>query len=247
MLAEKRSATPQELDQATSVVNAAEAQLAGGRARAAAALAARDAAQAAVEAATVATSYAILSAPFDGLVTERSVDPGTMANPGVPMLTIEDPATYRLEVRVDEARAGAIAVGTMADVQWGDGDARSSGWTSARVGEIARIDPAAHSVLVKLDVAGAPGMRSGWFGRARFAAASRQTIAVPTIALVHRGQLTFVFTVDTEHRARLQPVSPGSATRDLTEVLAGLREGDRVIVMPAPSLSDGMRVTGDER
>ena len=72
----------------------------------AAAAAARDAAQAAAEgAARRRQRTPSLAAPFDGVVTERHVDPGSMAAPGVPLLTVEDPAAYRLEVRVDEARA----------------------------------------------------------------------------------------------------------------------------------------------
>jgi RND family efflux transporter MFP subunit len=247
-LAERRSATPQELDQATSAVGAAEAHLGSGRAHAAAAVAARDAAQAAVDAATVAASYAVLSAPFDGLVTDRSVDPGSIASPGAPLLTLEDPSAFRLEVRIDEARASRIAVGGDADVQCDTGDADlAARWTPARVVEIARVDPAAHSFLIKLDVGGTPDLRSGVFGRARFRGAPRRALTVPTTALIRRGQLTFVFTVDGENRARLQPVSPASETRDRTEVLAGVRDGDRVIVNPPASLSDGVRVTGDTR
>jgi hypothetical protein len=62
-------------------------------------------------------------------------------------------------------------------------------------------------------------------------------LTVPSEALVHRGQVTSVFVVDQEvARVRLVNVSG-------TEVLAGLSEGDVVIVAPPPGLSDGRRVT----
>ena len=243
-LHDKRSATPQELDQAVSALDAADAQLNGARARMAAAAAARDAALAASESAAIATSYAVLTAPFDGLVTERSADPGAMAAPGVPLLTIEDASAFRLEVAVDEARATHVTVGQTVDVRIGDAQAAHFWTGAARVGEIARLDPASHSFVVKLDLPAAPAPRSGVFGRARFAGPARQALVVPAAAAVRRGQLTFVYTVGADNRARLQPISPGVETGERIEVLAGIREGDRVITNPPAALSDGTPVTG---
>jgi hypothetical protein len=50
--------------------------------------------------------------------------------------------------------------------------------------------------------------------------------------------------VDADGRARLQPISPGAETGDRIEILAGIREGDRVISNPPAALSDGVRVAG---
>jgi RND family efflux transporter MFP subunit len=253
-LHEKRSATAQELDQAQAVLAAAEAQLASAQARIAAAVAGRDAAQAAHNAAGVGVSYSVLRSPFDGMVIERNADPGSMASPGLPLLTLEDPSAFRLEVQVDEARAGNIRVGQ--DVQYqlsgvrdqGSRDAARSdspaGWMVGRVSEIGRIDPTAHSFLVKIDVAGSDGTRSGSFGRVKFAGMSRRALAVPAPAVVRRGQLTIVFTVDAEGRARLRPVSSGATVNELVEVLAGLNAGDAVVVNPPAGLADGVRVVG---
>ena len=246
-LHDKRSATPQELDQAASALDAADAQLSAARARVAAASAAREAAQAASDAAAITASYAVLAAPFDGRVTERSADPGVMATPGLPLVTVEDATGFRLEVPLDEARAADVAVGQTARVQIGDA-ASSTHWSGeARVGEIARVDPASHSFLIKLDLPNGPSLRSGLFGRARFAGPRRQTLVIPASAAIRRGQLTFVYAVNAEGRAVLQPVSPGIETDDRIEVLAGIRDGDRVVNDPPPSLSDGSPVTGTGR
>ena len=75
------------------------------------------------------------------------------------------------------------------------------------------------------------------FGRARFGARPRRVLTVPAAALVHRGQVTSVFVVEKDiARVRLVNVSG-------TEVLAGLSEGDVVIVTPPATLIDGRRVT----
>ena len=243
-LHDKKSATSQELDQAVSALEAAEAQLNGARARVAAAAAAKDAAQSSSDSAAIATSYAVLTAPFDGLVIERAADPGAMATPGVPLLTIEDSTSFRLEVALDEARAANAAVGQRVDVEIGDAQSPGRWAGQARVSEIARVDPASHSFLVKLDLPAVPALRSGVFGRARFEGPARQTLVVPASAAVRRGQLTFVYTVGTDNRAKLQPIATGVQTGERIEVLAGLREGERVITSPPAALTDGAPVTG---
>jgi RND family efflux transporter MFP subunit len=244
-LHEKRSATTQELDQAVTALETADGQLGQAQAHLAAASAARDAAQAASDAAAITTSYATLAAPFDGVVTERSVDPGSMASPGVGLLTVEDSSTFRLDVSLDEARAAHVHGGQAVDVNLGDGEFPAT--IAGHVSEVARIDPISHSFLVKIDLPPVADLRSGTYGRARFPGSSRQTLTVPAAAAIRRGQLTFVFTVDGERRARLQAVSPGVASGDRLEILAGLHEHDSVITDPPPSLSDGASVAGATR
>ena len=243
----KHSATTQELDQAIAALAAADAQRAGAHARLAAATAARDAAQAAAASARVMTTYTVLTAPFDGLVTERRADPGTMATPGMPLLVLEDPATYRLEVQLDESRAALVDIGAAVSVRFGDVSSEDNAWSSGRVAEIERVDPASHGFLVKIDLPASSSLRSGRFGRARFSGPVRHTLTAPSSALIQRGQLTFVYVVDATGSARLRPISVGTADHDRTEVLAGLRDGDAIVISPPPSLLDGSRVSGEPR
>lgn len=241
-LHDKKSATTQELDEAVSALDMADAQFAQAQAHLSAANAAQEAARAASDAAAVASSYTTLTAPFDGIVTERSVDPGSMAAPGTGLLTLEDATALRLEVPLDASRAAAVKVGDTVSVILGEGRLPDS--LSGRVSEIARVDPASHSFIVTIDLPTLNGLRSGTFGRARFTGTPKNGLAVPASAAVRRGQLTFVFTVDRENRARLRAVSPGSVDGDRLEILAGLDDGDIVIRNPPPSLSDGAPVAG---
>jgi RND family efflux transporter MFP subunit len=236
----KRSATSEELDQAVAALAVAAAQLSAAQARLAAATAGHDAAKAAGDAAAIAATYATLTAPFDGIVTERSAEPGSMTAPGSMLLTIDDPTTYRLEVRLDDTRAVQIATGAAAGIQLDDRGATLSG----RVVEIARVDPMSHTFLVKIDLPAGVTVRSGQFGRASFNGPPRPAVMVPSSALVRRGQLTFVYLTDAEQRVRLRPVSIGATAGDRTEVLAGVRHGDRVVISPSPTLADGDGVIG---
>jgi multidrug efflux pump subunit AcrA (membrane-fusion protein) len=241
----QRSATPQELDQAVSALDVAEAQFKQAQAHRSAANAAHDAARAASDAAGIASSYATLTAPFDGVVSERAVDPGSMANPGTPLVTLEEGTAFRVEVSLDESRAASVKVGDTVTVRVDQGPAPDP--LSGRVSEIARVDPSAHSFIVKIDLPVVSGLRSGLFARARFTGSPRTTLTVPVSAAIHRGQLTFVFAVDRESRARLRAVSPGISDGDRLEILAGLRANDIVITNPPSSLTDGAAITGSRR
>jgi RND family efflux transporter MFP subunit len=240
-LHDSRSATPQELDDAVAGLSGGMARVAGARAEAAAAAAALDAAQAAATAAEVGLSYAVLTAPFDGLVSSRTVDPGSLAMPGMELLDIESGSGYRLEVQVDESRRNLLAVGDEAEVGI-DARGQTPSWTRTTIAEIARVDARQHRFLVKLDLPPVPGLHSGTFGRARLFGAVRRTIVAPASSLMRRGQLWFAFAIDTEEIARLRTVTPGEMRADRVEILSGLMSGDRVVRDPSRGLQDGMRV-----
>ena len=118
----KRSATAQELDDATAALRSAEARVAGASARALQAASAVESARAASDQASTTESFTTIAAPFDGVVTEKMVEPGNMASPGMPLLRLEDTRGFRLEVRVDESRIGQIRNGDSVPVFLGTGD-----------------------------------------------------------------------------------------------------------------------------
>ncbi|MEO8681536.1 MAG: efflux RND transporter periplasmic adaptor subunit [Vicinamibacterales bacterium] len=229
----KRSATAQELDDATAALSAAEARVAGVNARAQQAESALDGARAASDQASTTESFTSIKAPFDGMVTEKMVEPGNMASPGTPLLRLEDTRGFRLEVRVDESRVGQIQIGDRVPVAL---DARSAS-TVGTVVEVSRaVDSDARAFLVKIALPDAPGLRSGLFGKARFTGASKRALTVPPDAIVRRGQVSSVFVVE-QGVARVRLVNLNGS-----EVLAGLTESEVVIVSPPVGLRDGRRV-----
>jgi RND family efflux transporter MFP subunit len=237
----KRSATAQELDDATGALRAAEARAAGASARAQGAVASVDSARAASDEAGTTESFAHITAPFDGVVTEKMVEPGNMAAPGTPLLRLEARG-FRLDVRVDESRIGQIAPGAVVPVSLDSGTGDGVSNVNGTVAEIGRaVDADARAFLVKITLPETAGLRSGMFGRAHFRGQARRALTVPAGALVHRGQMTSVFVVE-KGLARVRLVNVSG-----TEVLAGLAEGDTVIVAPPPAVIDGRRVTTGAR
>ena len=186
-------------------------------------------------AAAIMRDYAKISAPFSGVVIARSVEPGSLASPGVPLLTLEQDGLYRLEVSVDESKLSAVKTGQSVEVMT-DAPAR------ARVAEIVpAIDPASRTYTVKLDLPAGPQWRTGMFGRAFFPLPPRKVVAIPAAALIERGQLQSVFVVKSGI-ARTRIINTAGRSGDSVEVLSGLNPGEKVVSPVPPALQDGARV-----
>lgn len=240
-LRDRNSATPQELDRATAELHMADAGVRAARARVDEASASVTAAQAAARSADASASFSTIAAPFDGLVTNRLLEPGNMAAPGTPLLTVETTDGFRLEVQIDAARARVLNVGDAVAVEVEGQDEADT--LTGRVVEVARaIDPGTHAFVVKIQLPAGTAVRSGTFARARFARGERNALVVPESALVRRGQLSLVFVVDSSRHARMRAITPGARAGDSVEVLAGIQPGETVVVNPPSPLVDGSEV-----
>ena len=237
-----RSATQQELDEANAGLAAAEARVAGASARAVEANRAISAASDAEQSARVVNSYATLTAPFDGVVTSRSVDPGALATPGMPLLLVETDDLFSLETTVDEAWAGRLATGAPVDVVI---DAVSPAPIGGHIEEIERvIDPASHAITVKIALPKMPSLRSGMFGTAHLQGAPRRAVVLPQSAVVTRGQLSFVY-VNDKGVARLRLVRTAQGPAGQLAIVSGLSAGESYVAAPDPALRDGQPIAKD--
>ena len=237
-LFQKKSISNQEYDEASAKLKAAEAAYETAQARRLQLNAKLAHADQDVRAAEVTRNYADVLAPFAGVVVAKSVDPGSLALPGVALLTIERDGAFRLEASVEESHLTAIRIGEPVSVIV-DGVDRT---IDARVSEIVpAVDAASRAYIVKIELPSLPALRSGVFGRATFQLASRSLLAIPAGAVTERGQLQSVLVVD-NGVARTRLITTGQRIKDQIEVLSGLTAGERV-VFPVPEvLSDGTSV-----
>lgn len=219
---QKNSVSAQEFDEVKARAQAAQARLE-------LAHAGQQQARAALAQANSQLGLTRVRAPFDGLITAKRADLGTVAAPGLPLLTIEDTRRYRLVVTVDESDAAAVKMGAVVAVKIdASGDS-----ANARVTQIVpTADPGSHSFVVKLDLPSSPALRSGLFGRARFAKGTRDALLVPATAVVLRGQLQNVYVVGADGLASLRYVTISNAGDQRAEVLSGLQAGEKVVASP---------------
>lgn len=234
----KKSISDHEFDEASARLKSAQAGFEMARARrtqldAKLAQAGED-----IRAAEVTRNYADVVAPFNGVVTAKTVEPGILAIPGAPLLTIEREGAYRLEASVEESHLGEIRLGQPVSVTL-DGIGRT---IESRVSEIVpAVDAASRSYTVKIDLPPLAILRSGTFGRAAFQSGRRAVTTIPAKALVERGQLQSVMVAE-NGIVRTRLVTSGQKDKDRMEILSGLNAGEKVIFPIPQGLTDGSRV-----
>ncbi|HKC72507.1 MAG TPA: efflux RND transporter periplasmic adaptor subunit, partial [Terriglobales bacterium] len=171
----KKSVSPQEFDEVKAREQAASARRQLARAGMAQA-------QAALSQARTTLGYTRVRAPFDGMVTEKRADQGTLASPGMVLLVMEDQHRFRLEASVDEGNIHLVKLGQAVPVTL---DSLPGAEFSARVAQIVpAADPASRSFVVKVELPADARLRSGLFGRAHIARGERQAILLPRSAVL---------------------------------------------------------------
>lgn len=234
-LLDKRSITNQEYDEASARWKAAQAVLDMAVAKRTQLDAKMAQIEQEVRAAGIQRGYSEIIAPFSGTIITKSIDPGTLAVPGVPLFTIERDGAYRLEASVEESRLSMARVGKTVSVMI-DGIDRTF---PARVAEVVpSVDAAARTGTVKINLPSLPELRSGLFGRALFDTGGRKVLTVPSAGVLERGQLQSVYVAE-NNIAHTRLVTVGTRVNDRVEVLSGLNQGDRVIVPIPTGLADG--------
>jgi RND family efflux transporter MFP subunit len=232
-LYERKSVSPQEFDEV-------KARQQGARARHEMAQAGQAQAKAALASAKTALEYTRIRAPFDGVVTEKKADAGTLASPGMPIFTVEDVRRYRLEATINESDLKYAKLGQSVPVVV---DALDGTAFPGKVVQIVpAVDPGSRSFVVKIELPAATGLRSGLYGRAQFPRGERQAVMIPRAAVVERGQLQGVFVLDPNRVAGLRYVTLGKPSGDAVEVLAGLEDGEQLVAKPGEREWNGKRV-----
>jgi len=216
-LLEKGAATSREADEAA--------------ARSASSRAARQAARDSV-------AYAVLRAPFTGVVASRAVNVGDVVSPGRTLIEIEGQGGYEIVATLDSDLASATRVGAPVKVAV-DGQAAPLNGTIRALSPAG--DTSTHRFEVRADLPQAAGLRSGLFARLLLPTpASDPRLTVPKSAVFERGGLSGVFVVK-DGKAGLRWIAVGASQGEHTEVRAGLEAGERVVLNPQ-DLTDGAPV-----
>ncbi len=234
-LFQKKSISNQEFDEASARLKASQAAYEMAQARRNQLNSKMVQVDQEVRSTEVTRTYAEIRAPFAGIVTAKAVEAGSMALPGMSLLTIERDGGYRLEASVEESKLSTIRSGQAVRVTL-DGVDRTM---DARVSEIVpAVDASSRAYIVKIDLPAMASIRSGMFGRAAFELGSRPALTIPSAAVTDRGQLQSVLVAD-GGVARTRLITAGEKRGDQIEVLSGLSAGEKVIFPIPPGLADG--------
>ena len=172
--------------------------------------------------------YSSVTAPYSGIVVKKMVESGQLASPGVPLYVIEKDS-YELHVSVDIEKSRGLESGQEIKVSFDNIEAELTG----KIREVVQVaDPVSRTVKVKISLPDTPGIYSGIFGRASIQTEGASSLSVPASSLVRRGQLSGVYVVEKDRKARYRLVRTGKESGDRIEVLSGLNPGESVVIDP---------------
>lgn len=181
----------------------------------------------------VMLTYTRIQAHTSGLVVERLVDPGDLAVPGKPLLTLHDPSQRDLHASVRETLSRFVRPGMTLPIHIDALDLSLEGTVREIVPQAL---PLSRTVLVKvaLPAEAAEGLYNGMFGRMAIPVGTVDRLVVPLGTVVHVGQLDLVDVVAGDGAIERRFIRTGKALGDKIEVLSGLDAGERV-ALPAPA------------
>jgi len=207
-----------------------------------------DAAKSALKSVSDIESYLLVRAPFDGVVTERNVHPGSLVGPAngtsgaaMPMLRVEKSNKLRLVVPVPEKYVAGMNEGTKVQFSVPAYPSQTFGGTIARIAH--SVDVKTRTMPVELDVNNADGrLSSGMFPEVLWPVRRGEaTLFVPVSAVARTTEATFVIRIR-DGNTEWVNVQTGEIDGKSIEVFGGLREGDEVAGRGTDELRAGSHV-----
>ena len=185
-------------------------------------------------------AYLKITAPFDGVVTDRLVHPGALVGPGndIALLAIQQVSRLRLVVPVPEENFGGIVKGATVPFQVPAWPERTFSGTIARISQA--LDQKTRTMAVELDVGNRDGaLAPGMYPTVKWPVRrAKPSLFVPKTSVVTTTERTFVIR-DRDGRAEWVDVKRGTAEGDLVEVLGNLKAGDRVVRRATDEMREG--------
>ena len=183
-----------------------------------------------------------VTAPFNGIVSERPVSSGDVVQPGSALFTVVDPSSMRLEASVPAEQLSEIRIGVPVTFT-------VSGYPGREfVGRIVRVNPTADPttrqvrIYVSIPNAGRT-LVGGLFATGRVSTASRTGLVVPTSAIDQRGTAPSVMRVRGGKVENVQVrIGVNDKALETTEVLTGLSAGDTLLIGAAQGITPGTPV-----
>lgn len=203
---------------------------------------ASQAAQAQAQAQRDLEAYLRITAPFDGIVTERMAHPGALVGPSTdPLVVIQQVSHLRLVVAVPEEDVSGVVHGASVPFRVPAFPERVYSGSVARIAHA--LDPKTRTMPVELDVFNRDGaLAPGMYPTVKWPVRSaRSALLVPKTAVVTTTERTFVIRAR-DGRAEWVDVKKGSPDGDLIEVLGNLRPGDMVLRRASDEIREGAAI-----
>jgi RND family efflux transporter MFP subunit len=189
-------------------------------------------------------AYSNITAPFSGVVTRKNVEAGSMANPGMPLISIEAPDDFEVIAMVPETEISEIINGTTVTILVKSMQKSLTGKVT-EVSTSAKHTGGQYLVKIKLEKT-TVNILSGMFATVQFPVKRKvnsSLILIPTEAIVTNGQLSGIYTVSQSNTAMLRWLRLGRTYGNQVEVLAGFSADESYIITADGKLFNGAKVS----
>ena len=185
--------------------------------------------------------YAAIHAPYNGIITSKFIQEGDMANPGMPLLSIESSAQWKVIVRIPEADIALLKLNDPVKVQF-------NALNNLQLdGVIAEINPSATNtgnqfeakILLTNNSGNTANLYSGMYATVFYQNGTQPAVLISQNSLVEKGQLVGLYALSQSETALLRWVKTGKTYGDSIEILSGLSGGEKYIQSCEGKLYDG--------
>ena len=196
--------------------------------------------------ATAQLKYSNIRAPFTGIITNRFVNSGDIASPGVPLMHLENTEKFEVITTVPEAYISKIDQNDQVKVIIKSNQTEFSG----KVSEISRSAVKTGGQFTVRIAIETPNrmLFSGMYTSVIFpyeddnTSSEAPTLVIPIQALIKKGQLTGIYTVGRNDVAQLRWLKIGKTFGDQVEVLSGLKVDEQFIISSSSKLYNGVTI-----
>ena len=183
----------------------------------------------------------VVKAPYDGIVSERSVNVGDVVSAGAAMFTVVDPGTMRLEGAVPSDQLGSVRMG--APVKFAVTGYPGKDFTGTITNIYPSADPSTRQVRLFVKIPNNGGLVAGLYATGRVASVTRQGLVAPSNAVDQRGIKPFVVRIK---NGKVERVDVSIGVRDegteRLEILGGIAAGDSLLIGAAQGITVGTPV-----
>lgn len=191
-------------------------------------------------------AYSNIKAPFSGIVTQKMMDEGSMATPGMPILTIEQNGELQVVAAVPETYIQYVKLGDVAQISIKSLDITIEGI-------VKELSPSAfgtggqYSMKLAIDTKGIESIRAGMFVNvfipAKVKLDNPGTVMLQKSSIAYRDQLTGIYVINNQNEVHLRWVRLGKTVGDQVEVLSGVKPGEQIVLKADAKLYNGTKVS----
>jgi RND family efflux transporter MFP subunit len=193
-------------------------------------------------------AYTNLTAPFSGMVSQKMAEAGSMASPGMPILTIEEGGAFQISATVPENLISQVHQGVETNISI-KAIAKNIKGTVVQINQSSQFTGGQYLIKIRLSSADQQGLYSGMYANVfipiKNASQINNTtsaIMVPVSAITYKNQLAGLYTISSNNTALLRWVRLGKTTGNMVEVLTGLQKEESYISSAEGKLFNGAQV-----